>query len=237
MSIYVVGSTHNMFPELDGGRDKFLVDVKHDGDNIDYLNPWYCELTGLYYLWKNSDAYYVGLEHYRRFFSSAQTPKHRMEMSEAIEILKKADMIVTEYSHGPSYCAMDWFRDSGFMPHLENFLAVLTAHDRNEFKAYLKLHTLIQCNMFIGKRPVMERWCKYIFPLLRAYAEREPLTEKNGRMPGYFAEHIFGYWLMKESIPLFETVKTEIEYVERGGAAPAPVKYVKWVSGKAAKPA
>lgn len=233
MSIYVVGATHNMFPELDEGREKFLVNVNHEGDNIDSLNPWYCELTGLYYLWKNSDAYYVGLEHYRRFFCSAKHPKQRMKVDEAMEILNKADMIVTEYNHGPKYCALDWFRDSKFMKHLEKFLEVLPETDRKEFNAYLRLHTLIQCNMFIGKRPVMERWCNYIFPLLEAYAKVEPLTKENGRMPGYFAEHIFGYWLMKEGISLFETAKTEIEYIERGGVAPAPVKYVKWVSGRA----
>ena len=233
MSIYVVGATHNMFPELDEGREKFLVNVNHEGDNIDSLNPWYCELTGLYYLWKNSDAYYVGLEHYRRFFCSAKHPKQRMKVDEAMEILNKADMIVTEYNHGPKYCALDWFRDSKYLKHLEKFLEVLPEHDRKEFNAYLRLPTLIQCNMFIGKRPVMERWCNYIFPLLEEYAKVEPLTAENGRMPGYFAEHIFGYWLMKEGIPLFETAKTEIEYIERGGVAPAPVKYVKWVSGRA----
>lgn len=233
MSIYVVGATHNMFPELDEGREKFLIDTKHEGENIDSLNPWYCELTGLYHLWKNGDSYYVGLEHYRRFFCSARHPKRRMAVDEATEILGKADMIVTEYNHGPKYCALDWFRDSKYLGHLDRFLAVLPETDRKGFTAYLKLHTLIQCNMFIGKRPVMERWCNYIFPLLEAYSKVEPLTEANRRMPGYFAEHIFGYWLMKEEVPMFETAKAEIEYIERGGMAPAPVKYVKWTSGRA----
>ena len=70
MAIVVVGSSKNMFPELDEGREKFLIDEPHSVDNIDGRNPWYCELTGLYWLWKNSDAYYVGLEHYRRYFES-----------------------------------------------------------------------------------------------------------------------------------------------------------------------
>ena len=228
MSIYVVGATHNMFPELDEGREKFLVDIKHEGDNIDSLNPWYCELTGLYHLWKNNDAYYVGLEHYRRFFCSTKNPKQRMKTDEAAEILEKADMIVTEYNHGPKYCALDWFRDSKYLRHLDKFMSVLTEYDRKNFGYYLKQHTLIQCNMFIGKRPVMERWCEYIFPLLEAYSKIEPLTDANRRLPGYFAEHIFGYWLAKKKVPLFEAVKAEIEYIERGGMAPAPVKFVKY---------
>ena len=68
MKIYVVGSTKNSFLPLNSIREKFFIDEKHNGDNIDSLNPWYCELTAMYYLWKNCNDDIVGLEHYRRYF-------------------------------------------------------------------------------------------------------------------------------------------------------------------------
>ena len=45
------------------------------GDNISSKNGEFCELTAIYWAWKNlKDADYIGLAHYRRYFETKFTP-------------------------------------------------------------------------------------------------------------------------------------------------------------------
>lgn len=52
-------------PDLDLGFQN-----DNEGDNISIRNPYWCELTAIYWGWKNLKDYdYIGLCHYRRYLA------------------------------------------------------------------------------------------------------------------------------------------------------------------------
>ena len=59
------------FPLHVGKKGKESIGYTGDdtGDHISDKNPNFCELTGLYWAWKNLDAETIGLAHYRRHFT------------------------------------------------------------------------------------------------------------------------------------------------------------------------
>lgn len=200
MKIYVVGSSKNRFLPLNNIREKFIIDTKHEDDNIDNLNPWFCEMTGLYWIWKNSTEDIVGLEHYRRYFVNGRN--QILNEDEIKNILNNNDIICVRANYSFSRPPMTWLEKNSKWYDMQKFLTFIKTYIGEEYFNICKNHLYGDWhalgNMFICKKELIDEYCKFIFDLTLAYMDAESYCKRNlpGRIIGYFTEFLFGAWLL-----------------------------------------
>ena len=187
MKIYVVGNSTNRYFTFDESREKFLIDTPHDGDNIDNRNSRYCELTGLYYLWKHCNDDIVGLEHYRRYFSYKD---HLLNENDAKELLNEYQVIYHKaqpirYRLGRqciSFCGQKDFD--------KVMLSLKTVYPEyyKTAQEVVNLNYHIQYNMMICKKEFLDAYCEWLFDILNPIVDFTGLDKFKRRSIGYSAE-------------------------------------------------
>ena len=174
-------------------RDNHFQNVRDNmGDNISYKNSSYCELTAWYWIWKNSKADIVGLEHYRRRFDIKE---------DTIEpILKNYDFIVpTSYRYPHSL--EENYRQNHIGADWDTMLSVLREREPDRFDQYQEVfqgNQIVPFNMFITNRKNCQRYFEWLFPILEAIECRgnhREVTDYNQRYIGFLAERLFTAYL------------------------------------------
>ena len=234
MEITVVTSTKNRvlkMQEDELSRKFFFVDEEHDQPNIDKFNPWFCELTALYYMHKHSKAKYVGLEHYRRCFvnqdngSYDPTDYNILTRCEAMDILDEYDAIVAFHQHTQGRSAYSFLEVFHYTKMFNDWLDIVeegTPGFKQFCLDWLHHDMLICCNMFIARKELIDKYCEWLFANTRAFMRKHPLSEKRYRHIGYLGEFTFGSWLLFNKYRLklqphirFNKELTELEETER----------------------
>lgn len=176
--------------------DKHLFKVLDSSgiDNISKKNRQYCELTGLYWAWRNDESDFVGFCHYRRKFLLTDEQIRTVIDGDADVVVTypilNFDSVRTQY--GKDHVIEDW---DVFMSVIENVAptyldAARQVQDGIYYYAY---------NMFIMKRDLFDDYCEFIFPILeeceKLIGQKEDVYQN--RYIGFLAERLLSIYLTK----------------------------------------
>nr|WP_308668295.1 DUF4422 domain-containing protein [uncultured Agathobacter sp.] len=194
----------------------------NEGENISSRNPMFCELTGLYWAWKNLDADYVGLAHYRRHFKGKKKSKNIMEcvlsQNEASALLDECDIILPKKRNYVIESIYDHYKHTHHIETLDCARAVianscpdyLPVFDKNMKKTHM--HAF---NMFIMRKELLDDYCEWLFNILfdvEKLLENKEYDAFQARYPGRLSELLLDVWIDKngykyKEVPFMYTEK------------------------------
>jgi len=180
-------------PPIDGfARDD-------EGENISSRNASWCELTGLYWAWRNLEADAVGLVHYRRHFRGADGIATGAELD---AILKTVDVILPKkrnYFIETTYSQYAHAHHSVDLDTTRTILAERCPSYLAAFDAVMKSTSGHRFNMFVMKRPLFDAYCKWLFDVLLELERRLDISAyspNDSRVFGFVAERLLDVWLL-----------------------------------------
>jgi hypothetical protein len=206
------------------------------GENISEKNRNFCELTCLYWAWKNLNADAVGLCHYRRYLAGKGTAGESpfgalktgdrafdrkasriLTAGEAEALLRKAPVLLPK--------KRNYYIETGYSQyvhahHEEDLTATreilaercpdyVPAFDRT--LARTKGHRF---NMFVMRRDLFDRYCSWLFDILfelEARLDISAYSDYDKRVFGFVAERLLDVWLETNRVEYLELPVLHLE--------------------------
>lgn len=188
------------------------------GVNISDKNRNYCELTVLYHLWKNSDADYAGLMHYRRIFDLSfgnkrwfnSFPNNIQDLlalnSRSINtILLDYDIIVPMKRVLSRYKSVyAYYKKKHFISDLDRVLEIIKEKYPQMYPCAVDViknnNELYLYNMFISSKEFLNEYASWLFDilsLLEIEIQNEVKTRDTfqQRVYGFLSERLFTVYI------------------------------------------
>lgn len=184
------------------------------GENISEKNGAYCELTALYWAWKNlKDVDYIGLCHYRRYFAI------KIDHDNLKRIMINHDIVALKHRNNPFNTLTDLsslltLEDCAIM--IDTLLLMYPNYEKSAVSYLLQNNTVSQCNMFIMSWEEFDKYCNFIFPLLFKIEKRIKYHNytRLKRNIGYMAECLQGLYVLHNKLRPYYVDKFEAGFSE-----------------------
>lgn len=195
-------------------------DLGYSGDNsgehISDKNARLCELTGMYWAWKNLQADYIGVVHYRRHFTNKKIwkriGKNKFECilseSDLTKVLQSYDLILPKKR---KYYIESLYSHHIHLPYtFEKDIKILREVIKEIHPDYLDAYDMVMqrnhahmFNMFIIKKDYFDKYCEWLFPIIFEADKRidtKNYTAMEARAVAYFGEFMMDVWNEKQKI-------------------------------------
>lgn len=205
-SIYIPLLNGSAFHDEDWG---YLRD--DSGDNISKLNPYYAEMTGEYWAWKNSDCDIIGFCHYRRYIAKDISLK-KLEKEDIIGILNDYDIIMPNIVHMGMTNIDDIKKTRKFLdygPYLEDYCKLRDVIEK-DYPDYLSSYDEVLndkevywFNMFICKKELADEYFEWVFDVLEKVRNKIDFTkygENEKRILGFLSENLINVFIKKNQL-------------------------------------
>lgn len=202
------------------------------GDNISTKNANYCELTGLYWAWKNISADYIGLCHYRRYFTRANPinceKKKQVILSrnEWEKLLEKHPIIVPDKRKYYIETNRSHYNHSHYAKDIDTTEKII----QKKYPQYINAFTKVMkrtwahmFNMFVMRKDYLNEYCTWLFDVLQELENRTDITNYNvieARIYGYISELLLDVWLETKQYEYYEQNVAFLEpqnWIKKGG--------------------
>ena len=234
MDIKIIVTTHKKYemPEDNiylplhvGAQGKESIGFTGDntGENISIKNHFWCELTGLYWAWKNLDYDYLGLVHYRRHFKGKTKSNDKFERiikrQELEELLKQSDIVLPTKRHYFIETLYSHYEHTHYIEDLQKTKKIIGKKYPeyiNAFDRVMNRKSAHMFNMFIMKKDLVNNYCSFIFDILFELEKQIDISAYNKyqkRVYGFISELLLDVWIENNKLKYTEIPVINMEKV------------------------
>lgn len=194
------------------------------GENVSKLNPYLAELTGEYWVWKNSKSDIIGFCHYRRWFVKNIFMK-KITKEDVINSLKEYDIILPQKTRlnkpeidlitetleeNPDYGAS--LEDYKI---LENYLKENQPNYYDNYKKIMNGKEAYFNTIFIADKKTADNYFSWLFSIfndLKSEIDFESHAPNNKRVFAFFCEILLSVYVKTNKLKIKEYY---LHYTER----------------------
>ena len=200
------------------------------GDHISEKNCYYSELTGMYWVWKNSHAKVVGTCHYRRYLLNEQGKL--FTEAQILSLLQQYDVITTKELQ------LNFSYYEGFASHHKILYLDETARVIQEiypdyaadFQQLVQQKHTYFGNMLIAKKEVYDAYMEWLFSILFEVERRVKVEEEDSyhrRIFGFISEFLQYVWIRHNRLRVYAQFKDTTSLTDSTAVAAAVNKILK----------